>query len=89
MLMGAPPHEPPATKSGRADCASNRLPRPGQQLDQSVEEASNKSTKVGGEGRSEAGSQSEPGAAGPGGGGAASQKGRPAVREAKEGEERE
>jgi hypothetical protein len=87
--MGAPPHETPATKSGRAYCASNRRPRPGQQLDQSVEEASNKSTKVGGEGRSEAGSQSAPGAAGPGGGGAASQKGRPAVMEAKEGEGRE
>jgi hypothetical protein len=37
----------------------------------------------------EAGSQSAPGAAGPGGGGAASQKGRPAGREAKEGGERE
>jgi hypothetical protein len=50
MPMGAPPHEPPATKSGRADCASYRRPRPGQRLDQPVEEASNESTKVGGEG---------------------------------------
>jgi hypothetical protein len=88
MPMEAPPHEPPATKYGRADCASYRRPRPGQRLDQSVEEASNESTKVGGEGRLEAGSQSAPGAAGPGGGGAASQKGRPAGREAKEGGER-
>jgi hypothetical protein len=89
MPMEAPPHEPPATKSGKADCASYRRPRPGQRLDQSVEEASNESTKVGGEGRFEAGSQSAPGAAGPGGGGAASQKERPAVMEPKEGGERE
>jgi hypothetical protein len=42
------------------------------------------STKMGGEGRLEAGSRSKPCAAGPGGG-AASQKGRPAGREAKRG----
>jgi hypothetical protein len=89
MLMGASPHERPATKSGRADCASYRRPRPGQRLDQSVWKASNESIKVGGKGRLEAGSQSAPGAAGPGGSGAASQKGRPAGREAKEGGERE
>jgi hypothetical protein len=40
----------PGNKSGRADCASYRRPRPGQRLDQLVEEASNEKTKVGGEG---------------------------------------
>jgi hypothetical protein len=42
-----------------------------------------------GKGRLEAGSRSAPGDAGPEGGGAASQKGRPAGREAKEGGGRE
>lgn len=50
MSVGAPPHDPPATKSGRADCASYRRPRPGQRLDQPVKEASNESAKVGGKG---------------------------------------
>ncbi len=89
MSMGASSHKPPVSKSGRADCASDHRPRLGQQLDQSVKEASNESTKIGEECRSEAGSQSAPGAAGPGGSGAASQTGRPDVREAKEGGERE
>ncbi len=48
---------------------------------------SNESQKVGREGRLEAGSQSAPGAARPGGGAAASQKGRPAGRKRKTGEE--
>jgi hypothetical protein len=78
MPMGPPPHEPPATKSGRADCVSYRRPRPGQRLDQPVGEASNESIKEGGEGQLEAGSRSAPGAAGPGSGGAASQMERPA-----------
>jgi hypothetical protein len=34
MSVRVPPHQPPATKSGRADCASYRRPRPGQRLDQ-------------------------------------------------------
>jgi hypothetical protein len=50
MPMGAPLHEPPATKSGRAGCALYYRPRSGQQLDHPVEEASDESTKVGGEG---------------------------------------
>jgi hypothetical protein len=58
MPIEALPHEPPATKSSRVDCPSYRRPRPGQLLDQSVEEASNESTKVGGEGRLEVGSRS-------------------------------
>jgi hypothetical protein len=70
-----------------------RRPRPGQQLGQPVGEASNESTKVGGEGSigggNEAGSRSATGAVGPGGGGAASQKGRPAGRAAKDGKRRE
>jgi hypothetical protein len=49
MSVGAPPHDPPATKSSRADCASYRRPRPGQRLDQPVKEASIESAKVGGE----------------------------------------
>jgi hypothetical protein len=60
--MGAPSHEPPATRSGRAGCASDRRRQPGQQLDQPAGEASNKRTKVEREGRLEAGSQSAPGA---------------------------
>jgi hypothetical protein len=60
--MGAPLHEPPATKSGRAGCASDRRRQPGQQLHQPAGEASNKSTKVEREGWLEAGSQSAPGA---------------------------
>jgi hypothetical protein len=47
-----------ATKSGRAGCASDRRRQPGQQLDQPVGEASNRSTKVEREGRLEAGSRS-------------------------------
>jgi hypothetical protein len=60
--MGAPSHEPPATKSGRAGCASDRRRQPGQQLDQPAGKASNNSTKVEREGRLEARSQSAPGA---------------------------
>jgi hypothetical protein len=60
--MGAPSHEPPATKPGRADCASDCRRQPGQQLDQPAGEASNKSTKVEREDRLEAGSRSAPGA---------------------------
>jgi hypothetical protein len=56
--MGAPSHEPPATKSGRAGCTSDRRRQPGQQLDQPAGEVSNKSTQVEREGRLEAGSGS-------------------------------
>jgi hypothetical protein len=55
MSVGAPPHEPPATKSDRVGYVSDRGPRLGQQLDQQAGEASNKSTKVEREGRSETG----------------------------------
>jgi hypothetical protein len=51
-------HLEAATKSGRAGCASDRRRQPGQQLDQSVGEASNRSTEVEREGRLEAGSRS-------------------------------
>jgi hypothetical protein len=85
MPVGAPSHESPTTKSGGADGALYRCRQPGQRLDQPAEEASNESTKMGGEGRLEAGSRSKPCAVGPGGGGAASQKARPAGREAKRG----
>jgi hypothetical protein len=87
MPMGAPSHEPPATKSGRVGCASDRRRQPGQQLDQPAGGASNKSTKVERESRLEAGSWSADwrcDAAGPGSGGAASQKGRPAEGKARE-----
>ena len=57
MSLGTLPHEPSTTKSGRVDCASYHRPRPGQPLDQSVEEASNKYTKRG-EGQLEVGSRS-------------------------------
>jgi hypothetical protein len=90
MLVKAPSHEPPITKSGRADDASYRRRQPGQRLDQPAGEASNESTKMEGKGQLEAGSRSKPCAAGPGGGRAASQKVRPAGREAKtEGRSRE
>jgi hypothetical protein len=85
MPVGAPSHEPPTIKSGRADGESYRRRQPGQRLDQPAGEALNESTKMGGEGRLEAGSRSKPCAAGPAGGGAASQKGRPSGREAKRG----
>jgi hypothetical protein len=78
MPMGAPSHEPPATKSGRAGCTSDRRRQPGQQLDQPAGEASNKTTKVEREGRLEAGTRSAGwcyDAAGPGSCGAASQQG--------------
>jgi hypothetical protein len=87
MPMGAPSHEPPAIKSGRVGCASDRRRQPGQQLDQPAGGASNKSTKMKREGRLEAGSRSADwrcDAAGPGSGGAASQKGRPAGGKARE-----
>jgi hypothetical protein len=79
--MGAPSHEPPATNYSRVGCASDRRRQPGQQLDQPAGGASNKSTKVERDGRLEAGSRSTAwrcDAAGPGSGGAASLKGRPA-----------
>ncbi|KAL9117138.1 MAG: hypothetical protein Q9187_006331 [Circinaria calcarea] len=81
MLMGAPPHELPATKSGRVGCVSDRRRQPGQQLDQPAGGALNKSTKVEREGRLEAGKPVSGLAlrrCGPGSGGAASQQGRPA-----------
>jgi hypothetical protein len=65
MSVGAPLYEPPTTKSSRADDASYRRRQPGQRLDQPAGEASNESTKMGGEGRLEAGSRSKPCAAGP------------------------
>jgi hypothetical protein len=34
MPVGASSHEPPGTKSGRADCALYRRRQPGQRLDQ-------------------------------------------------------
>jgi hypothetical protein len=76
MPVGAPSREPLATKSGRADCASYRRRQPAQRLDQPAGEASDESAKMGAEGRLEVGTRSTPCAAGPGGGGAASQKGR-------------
>jgi hypothetical protein len=85
MPVGAPSYEPPTIKSDRAVTASYRRRQPGQRLDQPAGEASNESTKMGGEGRLEAGSRLKPCAAWLRGGGAASQKGRPAGREVKRG----
>ena len=76
-------HEPPTTNSGRADGASYHRQQPGQQLNQTAGEASNESTEIRGKGRLEIESRLKPCAAEPAGGGAASQKGRPAEREAK------
>lgn len=81
MPVGGPSHEPPTTQSGRADGASYHGRQPGQQVDQLVGDASNESAKTGGERRLEAGRRSRRCAAGTGGGGAASQMGRPAGRE--------
>jgi hypothetical protein len=58
MPVGASSHETPTTKSGRADGASYH-----QRLDQLAGEASDMSTKMGGEDRLEAGSRSKPCAA--------------------------
>ena len=78
MPVGAPSHEQPATQSGRAEGTSYRGREPDQQVDQSAGDASNESAKMGGERRLEVESRSMPCDGGAGGGGAASQKGRPA-----------
>lgn len=84
--IGALSHKSSATGSNREDCVSRRRRQPGQRSDQPAGEAWNENMKLRREGQLKPGSRSAPGAAGPGGGDAKSQKGRLVGREVRVGE---